>query len=115
MDHHRRHGQLSGRRELEIIASSAVLTLWAASYHLTSTSISVISAFSSNAISAGIGALIGGWICDRYGRKRIYTWDLLLYVFRLLWIVFAAQPGCSYSATSSPGWPSASTCPPRGP
>ena len=74
-----------------IMAGSAVLTLWAASYHLTSTSISVISAFSSNAISAGIGALIGGWICDRYGRKRIYTWDLLLYVFGLLWIVFAAQ------------------------
>jgi MFS transporter, SP family, inositol transporter len=74
-----------------IVAGSAVLTLWAKSYDLSSTSISVISAFSSNAISAGVGALIGGWICDRYGRKRIYTWDLLLYVFGLLWIVFAVH------------------------
>jgi inositol transporter-like SP family MFS transporter len=43
-------------------------------------------------ISAGVGALIGGWLCDRLGRKRIYQWDLLVYAFGLLWIIFAAQP-----------------------
>ena len=52
--------------------------------------VGLIGAFSSNAISAGVGALIGGWLCDRYGRKRIYQWDLLLYAFGLLWIIFAA-------------------------
>ena len=44
-----------------IVAGSAVLTLWAKSYDLSSTSISVISAFSSNAISAGIGQRTAGY------------------------------------------------------
>jgi inositol transporter-like SP family MFS transporter len=39
-----------------------------------------------------VGALIGGWLCDRLGRKRIYQWDLLVYAFGLLWIIFAQAP-----------------------
>ncbi|HUN37883.1 MAG TPA: MFS transporter [Trebonia sp.] len=72
-----------------ITAGSAALTLWAKHYDLSTTSISVISAFSSNAISAGVGALIGGWICDRYGRKKIYSYDLLGYIVGVL-IILAA-------------------------
>ena len=45
----------------------------------------------SNAIAAGIGALIGGRICDLLGRKKIYQWDLLMYAFGTLWIIFAAD------------------------
>lgn len=74
-----------------ITAGSAALTLWAAHYHLSDTSISVISAFSSNAISAGIGALIGGSICDRYGRKKIYSYDLLGYIVGVVIILAATQ------------------------
>jgi MFS transporter, SP family, inositol transporter len=74
-----------------ITAGSAALTLWAAHYHLSSSSISVISAFSSNAISAGVGALIGGWICDRYGRKKIYSYDLLFYIVGVVIILAATQ------------------------
>ena len=64
-------------------------------FGLSSSFVGVIGAFSSNAISAGVGALIGGWLCDRLGRKRIYQWDLLLYAFGLLWIIFARRRGCS--------------------
>ena len=54
--------------------------------------VSFLGAFSSNAIAAGLGALVGGRICDLFGRKKIYQWDLLLYAFGMLWIVFAAEP-----------------------
>ncbi len=76
-----------------IVAGAAGLALWAEHFNLTSGMVGAIGAFSSNAISAGIGALISGWLCDRHGRKRIYQWDLLLYAFGLLWIIFAASPG----------------------
>ena len=26
------------------------------------------------------------------GRSRVYQWDLLLYAFGLLWIIFATEP-----------------------
>ena len=75
-----------------IVAGAAGLALWAEHFSLTSGMVGAIGAFSSNAISAGVGALISGWLCDRHGRKRIYQWDLLLYAFGLLWIIFAVSP-----------------------
>src|SRR3954465_5489372 len=75
-----------------IVAGAAGLTLWAERFDLSSGMVGAIGAFSSNAISAGVGALGAGWLGDRHGRKRIYQWDLLLYAFGLLWIIFAASP-----------------------
>src|SRR3954452_21057899 len=64
-----------------IVAGAAGLALWADALGLISSFVGVIAAFSSNAISAGVGALIGGRLCDKFGRKRIYQWDMLLYAF----------------------------------
>jgi len=75
-----------------IVAGSAALSLWKAQYGLTDTFIGLIAAFSANAISAGIGALIGGILCDRFGRKRIYQFDMIFYAFGMLWLVFAVAP-----------------------
>jgi inositol transporter-like SP family MFS transporter len=75
-----------------IVAGAAGLTLWTKLFGLSSSFVGIIGAFSSNAISAGVGALVGGWLCDQYGRKRIYQWDLLVYAFGLLWIIFAQAP-----------------------
>jgi MFS transporter, SP family, inositol transporter len=75
-----------------IVAGAAGLTLWTKLFGLSSSFVGLIGAFSSNAISAGVGALVGGWLCDRLGRKRIYQWDLLVYAFGLLWIIFAQAP-----------------------
>lgn len=75
-----------------IVAGSAALALWKAQYHLSDSFIGLIAAFSANAISAGVGALIGGRLCDRYGRKKIYQFDMLFYAFGMLWLVFAAAP-----------------------
>jgi inositol transporter-like SP family MFS transporter len=75
-----------------IVAGAAALALWAETYHLSAGFVGFIGAFSANAISAGAGALLGGWLCDRYGRKKIYQYDMLFYAFGMLWLVFSIQP-----------------------
>lgn len=75
-----------------IVSGSAALALWATAYNLSPTFIGVLGAFSANAISAGVGALFGGRLCDLFGRKRIYQYDMLFYAFGMLWLVFAVQP-----------------------
>jgi inositol transporter-like SP family MFS transporter len=75
-----------------IVAGSAALALWKAQYGLSDTLIGLIAAFSANAISAGVGALVGGVLCDRFGRKRIYQFDMLFYAFGMLFLVFASAP-----------------------
>jgi inositol transporter-like SP family MFS transporter len=75
-----------------IVAGAAGLALWTTMFHLSSSFVGLIGAVSSNAISAGIGALVGGRLCDKLGRKKIYQWDMLFYAFGLLFIIFAAAP-----------------------
>lgn len=75
-----------------IVAGSAALALWAELYKMTPTMIGLIGAFSANAISAGVGALIGGVLCDKFGRKKIYQYDMLFYAFGMLWLTFAWAP-----------------------
>lgn len=72
-----------------IVAGSVALALWQEAYHLGNSTIGLIGAFGPNAISAGIGALIGGRLCDLFGRKKIYQYDMLFYAFGMLWLVFA--------------------------
>lgn len=75
-----------------IVAGSAALALWKTQYGLSDTFLGLIAAFSANAISAGIGALLGGILCDKYGRKKIYQFDMLFYAFGMLFLVFAFAP-----------------------
>ncbi|MBB4839913.1 inositol transporter-like SP family MFS transporter [Sphingomonas kyeonggiensis] len=72
-----------------IVAGSAALALWQEAYHLNNNTVGLIGAFGPNAISAGVGALIGGRLCDLFGRKKIYQYDMLFYAFGMLWLVFA--------------------------
>jgi inositol transporter-like SP family MFS transporter len=73
-----------------IVAGSVALSFWKEIYGLSDSFIGLIGAFSANAISAGIGALIGGWLCDRFGRKKIYQYDMLFYAFGMLFLIFAS-------------------------
>ena len=75
-----------------IVSGSAALALWATAYNLSPTFIGLLGAFSANAISAGVGALVGGRLCDLFGRKKIYQYDMLFYAFGMLWLVFCTQP-----------------------
>lgn len=72
-----------------IVAGSAALALWVEAYKLSNNLVGILGAFGPNAISAGIGALIGGRLCDLLGRKKIYQYDMLFYAFGMLWLVFA--------------------------
>jgi len=73
-----------------IVSGSVALALWKDIYHLSDSFIGLIAAFSANAISAGIGAFIGGWLCDKLGRKKIYQYDMLFYAFGMLFLIFAS-------------------------
>lgn len=72
-----------------IVAGSAALALWVETYKLSNDLVGMIGAFGPNAISAGIGAFIGGRLCDLFGRKKIYQYDMLFYAFGMLWLIFA--------------------------
>ncbi len=76
-----------------IIAIATSLGFWSAAYFPgdDGTIAGLLAAFSSNAFGAAIGALIGGPLCDKYGRKFIYTYDLLVYAAGGLIITFAAN------------------------
>lgn len=74
-----------------IVAGAAGLSLWQAYLQMDGVQMGVLAALSSNAGSAAVGALIGGRLCDRYGRKFVYTYDLLLYVLGMLFIVFGVN------------------------
>jgi MFS transporter, SP family, inositol transporter len=75
-----------------IVAGGAALALWQEQYKLSNDFVGMIGAFGPNAIGAGIGALVGGWLCDRVGRKKIYQWDMLVYAAGMAMLVFAVAP-----------------------
>ncbi len=72
-----------------IVAGAAGLSLWTSFLHMGDIKLGLLSAFSSNAISAAIGALIGGYICDKYGRKIVYNCSMIFYMLGMLLIIFA--------------------------
>jgi inositol transporter-like SP family MFS transporter len=75
-----------------IVAGGAALALWETDYALSRDSVGFIGAIGPNAIGAGIGALVGGWLCDKVGRKTIYQWDMLVYAVGMALLVFASAP-----------------------
>jgi inositol transporter-like SP family MFS transporter len=72
-----------------IVAGAGALALWMEAYRISPTLVGVIAALGPNAIAAGLGAMIGGRLCDLFGRKRIYQYDMLFYAFGMMWLVFA--------------------------
>jgi inositol transporter-like SP family MFS transporter len=75
-----------------IVAASVALKPWQDSFNLSEGFLGVLGAFGPNAIGAGVGALIGGRLCDRLGRKKIYQWDMLIYAAGMALLVFAVAP-----------------------
>lgn len=74
-----------------IIALATSLTLWQGAFGFDDGMVGVIAAISANAFGAAVGALIGGPLCDRLGRKFIYTYDLIVFMVGALMITFAAS------------------------
>lgn len=74
-----------------IIAAASSLTLWQEYLHLNNIAVGLLSALSANAFGAAVGALIGGYLCDKYGRKFIYTYDLLVYMLGVFLIAISVN------------------------
>jgi MFS transporter, SP family, inositol transporter len=51
----------------------------------------LLAAPSANAFGAAVGAALGGPLCDRFGRKAIYTYDLLVYMVGVALAAFAVN------------------------
>jgi inositol transporter-like SP family MFS transporter len=72
-----------------IVAGAASLLLWIHLFHLSTSLVGIIGAFSSNGISTAVGAFLGGRLGDLYGRKYIYAWDLLVYSLGAFLVIIA--------------------------
>lgn len=72
-----------------IIAIATSLGFWQDEFGISNFAVGLLAALSANAFGAAVGAAIGGPLCDRYGRKAIYTYDLLLYMVGVLIAAFA--------------------------
>ncbi|EAH1779780.1 MFS transporter [Listeria monocytogenes] len=72
-----------------IVAGASGLTLWATQFGLSSFAVGLLGAVSANAFGSAIGALIGGNLADKYGRKFIYTYNMLVYMLGVTIIMFA--------------------------
>lgn len=63
-----------------IVAGASGLTLWKDYLGLTEGHLGWLNAISANCLGAAIGAIIGGFLADKYGRKAIYTYNMLVYM-----------------------------------
>lgn len=74
-----------------IVAGASGLTLWQNYLGLTEGHLGWLNAISANAFGAAIGAIIGGFLADKYGRKTIYTYNMLLYMLGIAIIMFTVN------------------------
>lgn len=63
-----------------IVAGASGLTLWQSYLGLSEGHLGWLNAISANCLGAAIGAIIGGFLADKYGRKMIYTYNMLIYM-----------------------------------
>ena len=74
-----------------IVAGASGLTLWQNYLGLSEVHLGWLNALSANALGAAIGAIIGGFLADKFGRKFIFTYNLLVYMLGMLIIMFTVN------------------------
>ena len=72
-----------------IVAGGSGLGLWKEYLGLSELQLGWMNFFSANALGAAIGAIIGGFLADKYGRKFIFTYNLLVYMLGVLLVIFS--------------------------
>jgi len=74
-----------------IVAGASGLKLWQNYIGLTSGNLGWLNAISANCFGAAIGAICGGFLADRYGRKIIYTNNMLVYMMGVAVIMLSVS------------------------
>ena len=74
-----------------IVAGASGLTLWQNYLGLNEGHLGWLNAISANAFGAAIGAIFGGFLADKYGRKTIYTYNMLVYMLGIDIIMFTVN------------------------
>ncbi len=74
-----------------IVAGASGLTLWQQYLGLTEVHLGWLNFISANCLGAAIGAIIGGFLADKYGRKFIFTYNLLVYMLGVLTIMLSVN------------------------
>ena len=72
-----------------IVAGASGITLWQNYLGLSEMHLGWLNAISANALGAAIGAIIGGFLADKFGRKFIFTYNLLVYMTGVLIIMLS--------------------------
>lgn len=72
-----------------IVAGASGLTLWQHYLGLSAGNLGWLNAISANCFGAAIGAIIGGFLADKYGRKTIYTYNMLVYMLGIAIIMLS--------------------------
>ncbi len=74
-----------------IVAGASGITLWQNYLGLSEMHLGWLNAISANALGAAIGAIIGGFLADRFGRKFIFTYNLLVYMLGVLVVMLSVN------------------------
>ncbi len=74
-----------------IVAGASGVTLWQNYLGLSEIHLGWLNALSANALGAAIGAIIGGFLADKFGRKFIFTYNLLVYMLGVLIIMLTVN------------------------
>jgi inositol transporter-like SP family MFS transporter len=74
-----------------IVAGASGLTLWKNYLGINEAHLGWLNAISANCFGAAIGAIFGGFLADKYGRKTIYTYNMLLYMLGIAVIMFTVN------------------------
>ena len=74
-----------------IVAGASGITLWKSYLGLSEMHLGWLNAISANALGAAIGAIIGGFLADKFGRKFIFTYNLLVYMLGVLIVMLSVN------------------------
>lgn len=72
-----------------IVALGVGMVNFEKAFALSKGQVGTLAAIGPNAIGCAVGAIVGGWLGDKLGRKRIYQFDLLVYAIGILLVTFA--------------------------
>lgn len=74
-----------------IVAGASGLTLWQNYLGLSEVHLGWLNFISANCLGAAVGAIIGGFLADKYGRKFIFTYNLLVYMTGVLLVMLSVN------------------------